>query len=485
MSCYRLRKIKNPIDLSRKTRFDKPYISIPDCKCDKCRKSKKNDWLVRSYFEFSSKPQDAFFVTLDFDDEHLPLFNGRPCFDGRIIHSFCEVLRQGLTIPFRYIITSDYGAAFARPHYHGAFIFDKGAISLDNFTSAVCKYWKYGTHQNIQSIDNKYKNPFKAFEYVCKYSLKDSFYNLACSEANFPYRYRSNVHTSIGFGIQCLDPNEFKSDSFIKRGINFLKSPVITKEYLKHNTCVYISPKNDGVKIPFAIPRFYEMKLMYDYHWDSVDKKAALWRNDDGRELQKIRHNVHYIRLKEQFLASRNYGITNFPLVHELLYKYFPNSPYNGCQWQDVYDDIIEHPLLDQYLRYKDYFTFDKWKPDATRFEKSIFSLIPVAECDNRANRYFKVASADFGVESESRYILAERIDRCVEALFMYDCFNVIMSYSKADYTDWQSREDFKSHMRQKIQKNPRYRYYLLRNKFKFSQLNSSNYVPHNPLRTY
>lgn len=485
MSCLRLRKIKNPIDSSRRTRFDKQYINIPDCQCDKCRKTKKNDWLVRSYFEFSSKPHDAFFVTLDFDESHLPHYNGKPCFDGRIIHSFNEVLRQACPVSFRYLIVSDYGDAFQRPHYHAAYIFDKDAISLDEFFGLVAIYWKYGQHTNIQQINSSYKNTFKAFEYVCKYSLKDFQYTLAAREAGFPHRFRSQVHASIGYGCQCMDPNEFNSLALLKRGLSFNDVPVITKDYLKNNTCVYISPKNDGVLVPYSIPRYYEMKLMYNYHWDSVEKKANLWRNDDGKELQRIRHNCHYIYYRDKFMASRNNGLCNYPIVHELFNKYFPDSPYNGLLWHDIYDDVIKNKYLHSYFRLKDYFEFGKYKVGSSFFDKQVFSLIPSASVDKYGNKYYKVSSVDEDVESEFFYISDEYINRCIEACFIFDLYCLLSNLSKADYLDWVAREDRKTHMRDKLKRFPNYRYYLLRKKFNFSSLNPSTYVSQYPLKTY
>ena len=485
MSCLRLRKISNPLAKERFGRYDKQYIQIPDCKCSKCREKKKNDWLVRSYFEFTSKPSVGFFVTLDFDDKHLPRYNNYPCFDGRIIHSFCEVLRQACPVEFRYIICCDYGDALQRPHYHGAFIFDKDAITLDEFFRLVAIFWKYGSHTNIQTINTNYKNPFKAFEYVCKYSLKEIEYELAFREASFPKRYRCQVHSSIGYGAQCLDPSEFNSASFIKRGIKFMDTPVITKQYLKENNVIYISPNNDGVMVPYAIPRFYEMKLMYDYHWDSFEKKANLWRNEDGKELQRIRHNSHYEYYLKNFKASRGFGLCNFPVIHQIFNRYFPDSPYNGCMWKDIFDDVIDHPYLEEYIRYKDYFEFKMYRPGASVLDKCIMSLVPTSQCDKFANKYYLVSSADYDIESDKRYISAEYIDRCIEACFIFDLYNVLIKDSQSDFLDWQSKEDRKAHTRDKIKRNPQYRNYLLRKGFKFSKLNPSNYVSHSLLRSY
>lgn len=485
MSCLRLRKIKNPLDKSRFSRWDKQYINIPDCKCDKCRKSKKNDWLVRSYFEFTSKDSVAFFVTLDFDEAHLPRYNGVPCFDGKIITAFNERLRYFIPHKFRYLICPDYGDAFNRPHYHAAYIFDAGVISFEEFEFYIMSYWEYGQHTNIQTIDCKFKNPFKAFEYVCKYSLKDFNFDIAHREHNLPYRFRSQVHSSVGYGAQCLDPSEFKSARLIKEGIKFFDSPVITKEYLKNNKTLTIKIDNSDVGSVFAIPRYYELKLAYNYSWDPVEKKASLIRNETGFELLMNRHNDHYIYYREKFLSSRGYGLCNFPFIHEMLQKYFPDSPYNGCMWSDIFDDVVSSPFFDNYIRYKDYLCYGRWQKDSTPFEKSIMSLIPVPELDDFGNKYYRCSSVDTENESISFYLSDFDYNRCIEACFIFDLYNMVVSFDKSMYLDWKTKEDRKAHMRDKIKNNPQYYHYLRRKNFKFNSLTSKNYVSRSVLRPY
>ena len=133
MSCLRLRKYRNP--KKNPSSIDKPFISIPDGKCSECKKTRTNDWLVRAYYEFQSKPQDCFFVTLDFDDDHLPHYNGIHCFDYTVIHNFLRNLREVAGLKYRFLAVPDYGDAFDRVHYHVIFLTDRGRYSEAEFFS--------------------------------------------------------------------------------------------------------------------------------------------------------------------------------------------------------------------------------------------------------------------------------------------------------------------------------------------------------------
>ena len=66
--CYQKRRVKNPVKPEHMTGFDKTYIKAPCGHCPSCRKVKTNDWLVRSYFEFLGNENQAFFITLTFDN---------------------------------------------------------------------------------------------------------------------------------------------------------------------------------------------------------------------------------------------------------------------------------------------------------------------------------------------------------------------------------------------------------------------------------
>lgn len=91
---------------------------LPCGKCLPCRINKRNEWTQRLLHESYQDPTHTYFLTLTYDDEHLPedlsvhkediqLFFKR-------LRKFCGDTR------IRYFLSSEYGSPEfgARPHYH-------------------------------------------------------------------------------------------------------------------------------------------------------------------------------------------------------------------------------------------------------------------------------------------------------------------------------------------------------------------------------
>lgn len=116
--CYDKLFIKNKVYPRNRCGFDRPYLEVPCSSCPSCRKQRANDWFVRTYFElkYSTFPY-VYFLTLDFDNEHLPRYRNVPCFDTEVMKHFFYRLR-GYIGAFRYFYVTEYGGFLRRPHYH-------------------------------------------------------------------------------------------------------------------------------------------------------------------------------------------------------------------------------------------------------------------------------------------------------------------------------------------------------------------------------
>ena len=116
--------------------------------CDECRKARSFDYYVRSYYDYIYTISDQFkgYVYTDvltYSKEHLPYYNGKPCFSAEDVRRFKENLeflcvqkileRKGLSYTsknrdkiakplyrehLKINIISEYGGKFHRPHYH-------------------------------------------------------------------------------------------------------------------------------------------------------------------------------------------------------------------------------------------------------------------------------------------------------------------------------------------------------------------------------
>lgn len=111
-------------------------LPVPCLKCAGCRKDRISAWADRLAFEDLTSPCGSSFLTLTFDDAHLP-FNRSA--DKSHMTLFFKRLRyfhsKNSDSKFKYFYTSEYGDLHYRLHYH---------VILNNFDS--------GSIQNVQDI---------------------------------------------------------------------------------------------------------------------------------------------------------------------------------------------------------------------------------------------------------------------------------------------------------------------------------------------
>lgn len=286
--CYRSRLIKNPI--KEPTGFDKVRVRTSCCRCPDCRRVRSNDWLVRSYFEFLGNNRQAFFFSLDFDDEHLPKWNDIPCFDSSIMSKWLKRFRK-LVGKFRYFYSTDYGGLLRRPHYH-IIVLPEEKFSLSQMADFVCRTWQQGHYTNIESMDSVNNDRLKAIKYVSGYTTKDLSFDVDVNYRGMPLSKRPRVQASRGYGIRALE-----------EGI------ITSVDILKGNT-VDLPIGKGGSVIKFCIPRYYEMKYCYDY--SIVDGKSVLTKNAFGVQVCKERYNGQYVYYIKQLFSSRYLDLLKF-----------------------------------------------------------------------------------------------------------------------------------------------------------------------------
>lgn len=116
------------------------YVTMeyPCGKCLACRINKTRQWTMRLLNE-EVYAKTAFFITLTYDDEHLPHGeNGFQSVSKSDVQLFLKRLRKkyqvyGKDYPIRYFINSEYGPETLRPHYHGIFF----NVSSDIWNDAI------------------------------------------------------------------------------------------------------------------------------------------------------------------------------------------------------------------------------------------------------------------------------------------------------------------------------------------------------------
>lgn len=102
-----------PVVFSRPRARAHNRIEIPCGQCILCRLEHARQWAVRITHEASLHEESAF-ITLTYDDEHLPNYNSLQYSDLQL---FWKRLRRGGQ-QLRYYAVGEYGETTHRPHYH-------------------------------------------------------------------------------------------------------------------------------------------------------------------------------------------------------------------------------------------------------------------------------------------------------------------------------------------------------------------------------
>lgn len=147
------------------------YIDVPCGQCMACRLNYGRDWAVRITSEARCYDENVF-VTLTYDDEHLPE-NGSLV--KKDVQDFMKRLRKALSPrKVRFFLSGEYGDTFGRPHYH-LIIFNLGMFN-DVFKEHVydkqhdgyccrCAVWNKGNvYLGNVTVDSA--------RYVAKYTVK-------------------------------------------------------------------------------------------------------------------------------------------------------------------------------------------------------------------------------------------------------------------------------------------------------------------------
>lgn len=210
MSCI------SPINMEVKSRIGMvKEINIPCGHCLNCLVTKQSQLTFLANKELLTvyqRGQGASFVTLTYDDNHIPTNeNGYVTLFRKDVQNFIKNMRRQMEyynckIPFKYIYCGEYGdgshsnsktgVSTCRPHYHIVFI----GLSDDQVIKYTRKLWKFG----ICDI-----GPLSAggIRYVCKYMTK------ACPDKNVKtFREEFGVQNpfiyhSLGLGKDWINKN--------------------------------------------------------------------------------------------------------------------------------------------------------------------------------------------------------------------------------------------------------------------------------------
>lgn len=134
MPCYFPQRIRNP---KPSIRNPSEFIDIPCGKCFQCLQRKRNEWVLRMQREMRKYPTSTWFVTLTYDEEHLP--------DQGVDKEGCQKYLKQLKEVFpkmKYFFCSEYGPTTFRPHYHAVFF--NTTIDHYEIINKLHHFWRNG-----------------------------------------------------------------------------------------------------------------------------------------------------------------------------------------------------------------------------------------------------------------------------------------------------------------------------------------------------
>ncbi|WGL31379.1 replication initiator protein [Dipodfec virus UOA04_Rod_997] len=213
---------------------NKKYTGYVPCgKCAECIEKRSVDLKFRAEQEFKAC-NNAYFATLTYSDDHLPLHGDLPVLNKRDVQLFLKRLRKQYG-KLRYFLLGEYGSTTHRPHYHIMLFFHDPICEKDFYTfkNRIASIWDFGF---ITLSELNYNRIQYAIGYMCP-----------VSELSPEYREFPPFCTfSLGFGRNYLTENRKQ----------FYRALLKDDPAIRKAPYCYL---NDRYKM--ALPRYYRDRI--------------------------------------------------------------------------------------------------------------------------------------------------------------------------------------------------------------------------------
>ena len=148
------------------------FLTVSCGKCVNCRLQRSYEWSLRIMHENKLYDVDGSFITLTYDDEHVPADYGLHYEDFQL---FMHRLRKRMPGAGRFFMSGEYGDEFGRPHFHAILfncqfpdlVFLKTVDGNDYYTSKVLSgLWMNKGFATIGKVT------LTSAGYVARYAMK-------------------------------------------------------------------------------------------------------------------------------------------------------------------------------------------------------------------------------------------------------------------------------------------------------------------------
>jgi len=268
-------------------------LELPCGQCVGCRLERSRQWAIRCMHEASLYKHNCF-ITLTYDDKHLPADNSLVYEDFQLFMKRLRKRFKGFDLvdgkrPIRFYMAGEYGENFGRPHFHACiFNFDfedkilwkrTDSNSLIYRSKALEELWPFG-YSSIGDVN------FQSAAYVARYIMKKVTGQL--SEQHY-----QEVNFETGEIVQKVP--EFNKMS-LKPGIGYRWFEKYKDDVYPHDYVIVNGKKCKP-------PRYYDGKFAEEYpvefdllQWER-EKQARSLANDNTPERLAVKEQVTKAKL--------------------------------------------------------------------------------------------------------------------------------------------------------------------------------------------
>lgn len=343
-------------------------MNVPCGKCLDCQRQYQDEWFTRCFYEWQDCVKHhgvCYFLTLTYNEDSIPYYQGHKCFSKRHVQLFIKRLRYRLNrygLTMKYFIASEYGELFQRPHYHALFYLNYQYLTPSAFQILVEESWQYGFIKKgkfgivVQS--------YHAVKYVTKYVTKDIAFAAATDRYSnlIDSRYSSLYHGLLKrYPHVSIDVDDFYEKVAVKKrallgqicpfhlqstnlGLFLLDS--LSETDIRLEQCHV--PSSKGIRSA-RLPRYFIRKLFYDRAENDIDGKMTLF-------VLNTRGKFHKMELLDERIKDLTEKLRLFALIPAEQHGYtgvfdkFSSSDeakffFNNCVG-DAYEFLAKYMLV-------------------------------------------------------------------------------------------------------------------------------------------
>lgn len=239
-----------------------PFVQVPCGKCLECRIQYARSWADRCVLE-AQQYKDNYFVTLTYDDEHLPPGNSLNPDD---LKNFMKRLRKHFApVKIRFFACGEYGDSSWRPHFH-LILFNCPLNDL-SYNFQLMEDGRFVNHlRPVNKGDLQYSATiYKLWHYKGMISVAKFNYDTAAYVSQYVTKKLNLVK----------NPNYYKERGVLPEFIRMSNRPGIGAKYFDEHSDVHereeVIIPCDGEAHSSSIPRYYDKLFVKKYGEDVFD----------------------------------------------------------------------------------------------------------------------------------------------------------------------------------------------------------------------